>query len=137
MSRRIEVYSSQTNTTETITFTGETFGDLLSQLGIEAGDFTGAGGTSKNTYIDLEAVISESDDFIAIYPTKMKAGNGTRYSDAVLKELHTKLTNILADVMDIDEEDLTPMPSKSTSKLSKEARNAERARELAKSAGIR
>lgn len=137
MSRRIEVYSSQTNSTEVVQFTGETFGDLLDQMGIDSGEFTGAGGTTKSTYIDTDAVISPDDDFIAIYPTKMKAGNGTRYSDAVLKELHTKLTNILADVMGIDEEDLTSIPSKNTPKSSKEARNAERARELAKSAGIR
>lgn len=137
MSRRIEVYSSQTNSTEVVNFTGETFGDLLDQMGIDSGEFTGAGGTTKSTYIDTDAVISPDDDFIAIYPTKMKAGNGTRYSDAVLKELHTKLTNILADVMDIGEEALSEMPSKSTSKSFKEVKNAERAKQLAKSVGIR
>lgn len=128
MARNIEVYSSQTNSTETISFEGETFGELLDELGLSAADFTGAGGTTKSTYIAEDAIISPEDDFIAIYPTKMKAGNGTRYSDAALRELHTKLTNVISDLL--DDKDLEEI--KISSKSNKTEKAAAKARELAK-----
>lgn len=131
MARRIEVYSSQTNSTETISFEGGTFGELLDELGLSVEDFTGAGGTTKSTYIAEDAVISPDDDFIAIYPTKMKAGNGTRYSDAVLRELHSKLTNVISDLLDDEEIEETKLSSKSSASA-KTAQAAEKARKLAK-----
>lgn len=134
--RSIEVYSSQNNETTTVRFEGTTFGELLDEMGFEAGQFTGAGGTTKTTYVAEDAVISADDDFIAIYPTKMKAGsdNGTRYSDAAVREMHTKITNLVADILGEEPEDLAELPK--SGKSSKNAKNAEKAKALARGMGL-
>ena len=102
MARNIKVYSTITNSvTEVSLNSGDTFATLCSKINCRPGEVTGVGKQSKTNYSAGETVISDMDDFIGIYPAKMKSGgkNVTRYSEHQIREIRTKLNNMFADML--------------------------------------
>jgi len=112
--RNIRVISSQTNTAKTVTSSASNWGDLKNEL---SAHFNGIGDMKaivRETRVTLEssdAALPTGDFTIILSMKKIASGtdsdtNTTRYRDAILREMRTKLNNIFDDLLGEEEEEL-------------------------------
>jgi hypothetical protein len=105
--RNIRVISSQTNSAKTIQSSATNWGDLKNEL---ANHFSGVSDMKaivRDTRVTLEAadaVLPTGDFTIILSMKKIASGtenpfNTTRYKDAVLRDMQTKLNNIFEDLL--------------------------------------
>jgi len=107
--KKVKIINPMTSEAVTIESNATTFGELaveisevssLSGLNLsECKVFLKDSSGSKTLGLTSDTLSEEDSYKVFISPTKMKAGNGTRYSDAVLKELKTKVNNIFTDLI--------------------------------------
>lgn len=111
--RNIRVISSQTNSAKTIQSSATNWGDLKNEL---ANHFSGVSDMKaivRDTRVTLEssdAVLPTGDFTIILSMKKIASGsdsdtNTTRYRDAILREMRTKLNNIFDDLLGEEEEE--------------------------------
>lgn len=112
--RNIRVISSQTNSAKTIQSSATSWGDLKSELSNHFSGVSDMKAIVRDTRVTLEAsdaVLPTSDFTIILSMKKIASGieesdnNTTRYRDAVLRELRTKLNNIFDDLLGSEDED--------------------------------
>lgn len=113
--RNIRVISSQTNSAKTIQSSAANWGDLKNEL---ANHFSGVSDMKaivRDTRVTLEAadaVLPTGDFTIILSMKKIASGNEfntTRYKDAVLRDMQTKLNNIFEDLLNenVEEEEFS------------------------------
>jgi hypothetical protein len=103
--RTIRVISSQSDRAKSVESAATTWNELQSDLSSHISDIGNMKAIVRETRVSLEspeAQLPQGNFTIILSMKKIASGsndNGTRYTDAQIRELRTKLQNLLEDVL--------------------------------------